>query len=167
MIGPRCKRGDALSRGVLIARALLSASPSAPVPDRPGNLAVRPPGHAEALPGGRNAAHRSAALAAGARPVPFRTRKLSRPAPMVLRGKPVGEQGAADRWTALRRRGGPRGMFPRGPPLFMYRFSLCGSRLVLGFYSATLICCYRHNAVQRNRNEVYVHCIRYRQYRFR
>lgn len=40
------------------------------------------------------------------RPVPFRTRKLSRPAPMVLRGKPVGEQGAADRWTAFR--GGPR-----------------------------------------------------------
>ena len=69
-------------------------------------------------PPGRSAAHRSAVLAAGARPVPFRTRKLSRPAPMVLRGKPVGEQGAADRWTALRRRGGPRGMFPRGPPLF-------------------------------------------------
>ena len=47
------------------------------------------------------AAHRSAAIACGARPVPFRTRKLSRTAPMVLRGKPVGEQGAADRWTAL------------------------------------------------------------------
>ena len=75
-----------------------------------------PQGHAGAP--GRSAAHRSAVLAAGARPVPFRTRKLSRPAPMVLRGKPVGEQGAADRWTALRRRGGPRGMFPRGPPLF-------------------------------------------------
>ena len=59
-----------------------------------------------------NAAHRSAALAAGARPVPFRTRKLSRPAPMVLRGKPVGEQGAADRWTAFPHAGAG------APPLF-------------------------------------------------
>ena len=31
-------------------------------------------------------------MAGGARPDPFRTRKLSRRAPMVLRGKPVGEQ---------------------------------------------------------------------------
>ena len=45
-------------------------------------------------------AHRSAAIACGARPVPFRTRKLSRIAPRVLRGQPVGGQGAADRWTA-------------------------------------------------------------------
>ena len=72
-------------------------------------LAVRPPGHAEGtLERGRqsrrhktSAAHRSAAMAGGARPDPFRTRKLSRRAPMVLRGQPVGEQGAADRWTAL------------------------------------------------------------------
>ncbi len=50
-------------------------------------------------------------MAGGARPDPFRTRKLSRRAPMVLRGKPVGEQGAADRWTALqyRCRAGPSG----------------------------------------------------------
>ena len=54
------------------------------------------------------AAHRSAAIACGARPVPFRTRKLSRTAPMVLRGKPVGEQGAADRWTAFRSGRPPR-----------------------------------------------------------
>ena len=46
------------------------------------------------------AAHRSAARAWGARPVPFRTRKLSPIAPRVLRGQPVGGQGAADRWTA-------------------------------------------------------------------
>ena len=46
------------------------------------------------------AAHRSAARAWGARPVPFRTRKLSPIAPRVLRGEPVGGQGAADRWTA-------------------------------------------------------------------
>lgn len=70
---------------------------------------MRPPGHAETTPSSweaRNrhktsAAHRSAAMAGGARPDPFRTRKLSRRAPMVLRGQPVGEQGAADRWTAL------------------------------------------------------------------
>ena len=46
------------------------------------------------------AAHRSAARAWGARPVPFRTRKLSPIAPRVLRVRPVGGQGAADRWTA-------------------------------------------------------------------
>ena len=87
-------------------------------------LAVRPPGHAArgqapgtARTGGRSAARRSAATACGARPVPFRTRKLSRTAPMVLRGKPVGEQGAADRWTALRCQGASL----RGGPLFSWR----------------------------------------------
>ena len=93
-------------------------------------LAVRPPGHAEGtLKRGRHshrletsAAHRSAAMAGGARPDPFRTRKLSRRAPMVLRGQPVGEQGAADRWTALDPHpagsgaGAPRGIPPRGAP---------------------------------------------------
>ena len=92
-------------------------------------LAVRPPGHAEGtLKRGRHshrletsAAHRSAAMAGGARPDPFRTRKLSRRAPMVLRGRPVGEQGAADRWTALDPHpagsgaGAPRGIPPRRP----------------------------------------------------
>ena len=70
--------------------------------------------------GGMKAAHRSAAIACGARPVPFRTRKLSRTAPMVLRGQPVGEQGAADRWTAFApsRRGSARGS-PRGPSFAM------------------------------------------------
>ena len=96
---------------------------------RSGELAVRPPGHAEGHPlawEARNrhktsAAHRSAAMAGGARPDPFRTRKLSRRAPMVLRGKPVGEQGAADRWTALdpfsraRARGRRGGLPPRRP----------------------------------------------------
>lgn len=93
-------------------------------------LAVRPPGHAEGtLKRGRqshrletSAAHRSAAMAGGARPDPFRTRKLSRRAPMVLRGQPVGEQGAADRWTALDPHvagsgaGAPRGIPLRGAP---------------------------------------------------
>ena len=67
-----------------------------------------------------SAAHRSAAMAGGARPDPFRTRKLSRRAPMVLRGQPVGEQGAADRWTALdpfrAGRGGAAGDHLRGAP---------------------------------------------------
>ena len=98
-------------------------------------LAVRPPGHAEGtLKRGRqshrletSAAHRSAAMAGGARPDPFRTRKLSRRAPMVLRGQPVGEQGAADRWTALdpyvagSGAGAPRGIPPRGAP-FLFLF---------------------------------------------
>ena len=91
-------------------------------------LAVRPPGHAETTPSAwearerlkTSAAHRSAAMAGGARPDPFRTRKLSRRAPMVLRGQPVGEQGAADRWTALdpfrAGRGGAAGASPRGAP---------------------------------------------------
>ena len=102
-------------------------------------LAVRPPGHAEGtLQRGRHsrrhktsAAHRSAAMAGGARPDPFRTRKLSRRAPMVLRGQPVGEQGAADRWTALDPHiagsgaGAPRGIPPAAPP---FSFSISSSR---------------------------------------
>ena len=104
---------------------------------RSGELAVRPPGHAETTPRAwearerhkTSAAHRSAAMAGGARPDPFRTRKLSRRAPMVLRGQPVGEQGAADRWTALdpfrAGRGGAAGDSLRRPPSF---FSISFSR---------------------------------------
>ena len=46
---------------------------------------------------------------------------------MVLRGQPVGEQGAADRWTALDPHpagsgaGAPRGIPPRGAP-FLFLF---------------------------------------------
>ena len=143
MIGRRCKAGDSLSRAALIARALTRRIPAGAVPmclagatqlrskrdTRSGELAVRPPGHAEGHPSrGRHvnrlktsAAHRSAAMAGGARPDPFRTRKLSRRAPMVLRGQPVGEQGAADRWTALdpyragSGAGAPRGIVPAAP----------------------------------------------------
>ena len=64
------------------------------------------------------AAHRSAARAWGARPVPFRTRKLSPIAPRVLRGQPVGGQGAADRWTAPSRTLELRRGRPRGLPFF-------------------------------------------------
>ena len=45
---------------------------------------------------------------------------------MVLRGQPVGEQGAADRWTALdpyiagSGAGAPRGDPPRRPLLFLH-----------------------------------------------
>ena len=82
--------------------------------------AMRPPGHVYAIPDTVTvgAAHRSAAIAWGARPVPFRTRKLSPIAPRVLRGQPVGGQGAADRWTAPGRRMTLRRGRPRGLPLF-------------------------------------------------
>ena len=151
MIGRRCKAGDSLSRAALIARALTRRIPAGAVFHvlggcnsgrrgmGSGELAVRPPGHAEGTPQrGRqshrletSAAHRSAAMAGGARPDPFRTRKLSRRAPMVLRGQPMGEQGAADRWTALdpyiagSGAGAPRGDPLRGAPFF---FSISFSR---------------------------------------
>ena len=47
---------------------------------------------------------------------------------MVLRGQPVGEQGAADRWTALDPHlagsgaGAPRGDPPRGAPFFLHPY---------------------------------------------
>ena len=143
MIGRRCKAGDSLSRAALIARALTRRIPAGAAAcawrvqlrkvDRDTGsveLAVRPPGHAEGFPfaweaissSSTSAAHRSAAMAGGARPDPFRTRKLSRRAPMVLRGQPVGEQGAADRWTALdpyiagSGAGAPRGIPSAAPP---------------------------------------------------
>ena len=79
-----------------------------------------------------SAAHRSAAMAGGARPDPFRTRKLSRRAPMVLRGQPVGEQGAADRWTALdpyiagSGAGAPRGTPPSAAPPSLSPYEFAG-----------------------------------------
>ena len=84
-------------------------------PFHPSRESLCGPQGTRVIPGGyaEKAAHRSAAIACGARPVPFRTRKLSRTAPMVLRGKPVGEQGAADRWTAFRV--SPRKVKDEGP----------------------------------------------------
>ena len=90
-----------------------------------------------------SAAHRSAAMAGGARPDPFRTRKLSRRAPMVLRGQPVGEQGAADRWTALdpyaagSGAGAPRGIPSAAPPFFLFPYASAGPR---GVYIQALSC---------------------------
>ena len=84
------------------------------------------------------AAHRSAAIAWGARPVPFRTRKLSPIAPRVLRGQPVGGQGAADRWTAPGRRMTLRRGRPRGLPLFaLYKPTFTLS--VLGVFGLALV----------------------------
>ena len=53
---------------------------------------------------------------------------------MVLRGQPVGEQGAADRWTALdpyiagSGAGAPRGHPPRGAPFFLFPYASAGPR---------------------------------------
>ena len=85
---------------------------------------MRPPGHVDETQDTVTvgAAHRSAARAWGARPVPFRTRKLSPIAPRVLRGQPVGGQGAADRWTAPSRTLElEKGEASRPPPFLRYR----------------------------------------------
>src|SRR6266513_4071657 len=62
-----------------------------------GRVAGRPPGNAEDL----NLHSVSAVMAKGKHPVPFRTRKLSSSAPMVLRGGPRGRVGR--RRTCLKR----------------------------------------------------------------
>src|SRR5947207_9284904 len=54
-----------------------------------GRVAGRPPGNAEDL----NLHSVSAVMVKGKHPVPFRTRKLSPSAPMVLRGGPRGRVG--------------------------------------------------------------------------
>ena len=168
MIGRRCKAGDSLSRAALIARALTRRIPAGAAScawrvqlrkvdqdTRSVKLAVRPPGHAERFPftweaissSSTSAAHRSAAMAGGARPDPFRTRKLSRRAPMVLRGQPVGEQGAADRWTALdpyiagSGAGAPRGIPSRGAPfLSLSPSELAGPRGLFSWAASCLVC---------------------------
>ena len=90
--------------------------------------AVRPPGHGKELPRAReNAPWWPAAMAGEAHPVPSRTRKLSPLAPMVLRRKSVGEQGAAVHQgafacLALSEPGRPpRGSSARGPLLVSRR----------------------------------------------
>ena len=101
---------------------------------------MRPPGHVRQTPDTVTvgAAHRSAARAWGARPVPFRTRKLSPIAPRVLRGQPVGGQGAADRWTAPSRTLELRRGRPRGLPLFaLYKPTFTLS--VLGAFGLALV----------------------------
>jgi hypothetical protein len=61
----------------------------------------------------------SAVIASGKRPVPFRTRKLSPIAPMVLRGGPRGRVGRRRTYfdkTATRLPGWPSSYFPPGMP---------------------------------------------------
>ena len=109
-------------------------------PESPFLCAMRPPGHVRETPDTVTvgAAHRSAARAWGARPVPFRTRKLSPIAPRVLRGQPVGGQGAADRWTAPSRTLELRRGRPRGLPLFaLYKPTFTLS--VLGVFGLALV----------------------------
>lgn len=88
----------------------------------------------------RNAPRGPAALAAGAHPDPCRTRKLSRPAPKVLQGRPCGRLGRrrppgrvarAEGGEALTGRlgGGTRGVPPfrlRAPPAFSRRRKAAG-----------------------------------------
>src|SRR5262249_43689028 len=99
LIGRRCKRGNALSRPVLIGRGLdfrCSRSLSSSSGDRLRNAHalgtnVRRNGRpcrsspsvdsTQEQGGGTTV---SVAIAEGRHPVPFRTRKLSPPAPMVL-----------------------------------------------------------------------------------
>ena len=81
----------------------------------------------------RNAPRGPAALAAGAHPDPYRTRKLSRPAPMVLQGRPCGRAGrrrppgrvARARGGEARERHLGEGD-PRGSP-FSYMSAMCAS----------------------------------------
>ena len=60
---------------------------------------------------------------------------------MVLRGQPVGEQGAADRWTALDPHlagsgaGAPRGDPPRGAPFLFLFLHIVQPRALRGPFS--------------------------------
>lgn len=65
----------------------------------------------------------SAAIVEGAHLVPFRTQKLSPPAPMVLSGKPMEEQDVADLQWARNIKGALAAC--RGSLLFLYSPSLC------------------------------------------
>ena len=102
MIGRRCKARERLSRAPLIGRALRDhlKAPSAPDRSQEGSFlercaAPRAPCERHPRPSSprRNAPRGPAATAAGAHPDPYRTRKLSRPAPMVLQGRPCGRAG--------------------------------------------------------------------------
>src|SRR5918992_6052350 len=96
LIGRRCTHGNMLSRPVLIGRGLGSTNA---VRARYGVLeegAAPAPATSEV----------SVAIAVGSHPFPFRTRKLSPPAPMVLGGRPPGRVG---RRRSSHRQEGPFG----------------------------------------------------------
>ena len=88
----------------------------------------------------QNAPRRPAAMAGEAHPVPSRTRKLSPRAPIVLRGKPVGDQDAAGRLGAFSPGGAPRRA--RGPSFFAYGGSspLSGPSISLTLYECPPAC---------------------------
>ena len=155
MIGRRCKARERLSRAPLIGRALRDTFQAPSAPDRsqesPSSSAVRPPGRlASATPPlrspRRNAPRGPAALAAGAHPDPYRTRKLSRPAPMVLQGRPCGRLGRRrPPGRVARARGGEaqskhlgRGD-PRGSPLSFAPYRAFSVRVPKRTFMATPI----------------------------
>ena len=134
MIGRRCKARERLSRAPLIGRALRDTFKSPPPPTVLKRVAspsaVRPPGRPGAPPAlsspRRNAPRGPAATAAGAHPDPYRTRKLSRPAPMVLQGRPCGRVGRRRPPGRVARAGGGEARTehlgegdPRGSPSFV------------------------------------------------
>ena len=83
----------------------------------------------------RNAPRGPAATAAGAHPDPYRTRKLSRPAPMVLQGRPCGRLGRRRPPGRVARglgRGGANGAPGRGGPERVPLF-VCGVGVSLVF----------------------------------
>ena len=102
MIGRRCKARERLSRAPLIGRALRDHTKAPSAPDRSQRATflkrcAAPRAPCSATPPSssprRNAPRGPAATAAGAHPDPYRTRKLSRPAPRVLQGRPCGRAG--------------------------------------------------------------------------
>src|SRR5437016_14112303 len=110
LIGRRCTHGNVFSRPVLIGRGL-------------GNELAR--ARYGSLGGTPSIENRfPVAIAAESHPFPFRTRKLSPPAPMVLGGRPPGRVGRRriSPVDEAPRRGGfvalglrPLGLMARGP----------------------------------------------------
>src|SRR5436305_10192064 len=95
LIGRRCTHRKVLSRPVLIGRGLETFMPVLAMKRSRG-----PDASPEAL------TRFPVALAAESHPFPYRTRKLSPPAPMVLGGRPPGRVG---RRRILSKRRGPSG----------------------------------------------------------
>src|SRR5581483_4428176 len=103
LIGPACTPRKGFSGRVLIGRGL--TQPNTHVPKRTSSRLAsttrftgpQPHHHpgSETGPGGLlwGTGDVAAAMAAGKRPDPFRTRKLSPPAPRVLPGRPGGRAG--------------------------------------------------------------------------
>ena len=95
LIGPACTPGNGFSGRVLIGRGL--TKPSNDTLQEHRRRDSHPLSGSQALPGPKPRESQpdtvAAAMAAGKRPDPFRTRKLSPPAPRVLPGRPGGRAG--------------------------------------------------------------------------